>query len=204
MRQNGLDVGKGGTSQPPGIVLHAVEFTAIEKKFVICVEFKAKELKYQADQKTSTADPLTMMVSTLDAVDMPSKIFPTPTSVEETLTTNIVFPGALFVRSSKFKLKDPASPTPETTAPYVMKVYLINTAIPAYVIDLGNVFVFSSVESRYARPLSFFTREKIHSLIRIIKNPSTSSKAGPTILLHEDRQTLFEEPEYDHLVYIKL
>jgi hypothetical protein len=144
--------------------LHSLKFTAIEKKFILGVEFQSKE--FLPDAAGGPKYDFTMMITTMLAAQMPSKIY----ALDETqnLEPTFAFSGVILTRKTPYMLK-----TLKVTgsASYTTRLFPINTAIPSYVIDLGNVFVFSSVESKYARPLTFFKREDIHKILKDPSNP---------------------------------
>lgn len=166
----------------------------MEKMFIAGVVFEAKE--FERDSSGVTYG-FTMMITTITAINQPIKLHPEGRKEEEPLLTSIPFPGVLIVRKTPYMVKssskDPAAAT--TAEVYITKIFPMNTAVPSYVIDLGNVYVFSSVESKYARPLSYFPRQRIHEIIRKIKkndfDPATD------ILLKKDRNSVFNPKDYE-------
>jgi hypothetical protein len=175
------------------VILHSVEFTAVEKKFMVGVEFRAKEFSVGG---ASANDQFTMMLPSITTLNMPAKIHPESKNnedIEETLDIIITFPGVVLVRSLPYMVKNYDSSTPVKAIPYTVKLFPINTALPAYVIDLGNIFVFSSVESKYARPLTFFKREDIHAILKGKKSGEIGSDLD-TRLEDAKRLPVFSDP----------
>lgn len=168
------------------INLHSMDFTPLKNHYLIGVQFFSREF--------NNIGLKSIMITTLLTRNMPSQIFPVSDEIEETLDVAISFPGVVLARKSLYKIRNMVdeksnNSNDDNTMPYVTKIFPINNAVPSYVVDLGNVFVFSSVESKYARPLSFFSREYIRELQGIIKLELSNSSR--TVLEGSERNPVF-------------
>lgn len=144
-----------------------MDFTPDENTFLVGVQLFSSEFANSTPNATVDDDGYagleTLFITTLFLRNMPSQLFPEAVEIEEVLDVGISFPGLIIMRkklhsiTNKFDLK-----YINLKSKYVMKLFPLNTAIPSFVIDLGNVFIYSTVDSKYARPLTFFARDDIH------------------------------------------
>jgi len=176
-----------------GLTLHALEFTAEDKRFLFAVQFSSEEVSWK-DESTEAKNmkPISMVVAVLYTRDLAAKLYPAPFSVTDApvLNTGIQFPGSFFVRSNHYIPKVIGN-----SSPYVSKLSTISTALPTYALDFGDVVVFSSLEGRYARPLSYFSRKDIHEQLKTSKHGSLRryDKHLAFVLKSEKRKTIIKE-----------
>ncbi|CAL8118378.1 unnamed protein product [Orchesella dallaii] len=149
--------------------LYTVEFTAVEKQFILAVKFKAVEIPSNFSS-TGRADPFQMMITTATITNFPLRVklpedFRTQ---DENLDVIIPFPGIIILRSKPYSVPAVRSRDPieqeehkrelkgNKFVDYTPEIFTMSTAIPSYVIDFGDIFLYTSLESRYARPLHYY------------------------------------------------
>ncbi|CAL8118336.1 unnamed protein product [Orchesella dallaii] len=158
-----------------------VAFTPVERKFIVAARFQSHEI---------TKNMFQLLVTTVSSTNFPFKVKLPKESrvVDEVLETIIPFPGTILVRSNPFKVPAMKSRDPleedentaelkgKTMVDFVPKLFPINTAVTSYVIDLGNVFVLTSLDARYARPLHYYSWTSIHE--KLFPLPSSQNKSA--------------------------
>ncbi|ODM95245.1 hypothetical protein Ocin01_11426 [Orchesella cincta] len=149
--------------------LYTVEFTAVEKQFILAVKFKAIEIPGNFSA-AGRSDPFQMMITTATITNFPLRVklpkdFRTQ---DERLNVLVPFPGIIILRSKPYsvpavKSRDPVEDEEHKRelkgakfVDYTPEIFTLSTAIPSYVIDFGDIFLYTSLESRFARPLHYF------------------------------------------------
>lgn len=149
-----------------------MEFTSAEKQFVYCVRIEASEI----NALTSTLKPpaFQAIISTVTITNFPQRVKLKQETADEKLETYEPFPGFILVRMQHFHVTAPKSRDESENlehanelsgsiqVEFVPELHILGTSLPSYVVNLGNVLMFSSIEGRYARPLHYFRWEVLH------------------------------------------
>jgi len=162
---------QNGFSLPSDITIADVQFTVAEKQFISGMTFSASEIS----DHFPNDPPFKMMISTMYVTNFPYLVKIRPSKKggvaelpDEKLETVVPFPGVIYLRTKAYKVPVARSRDPlenqehteslrgSTQVDYVPQIHVLGTAIPTFVINLGDVLVYSSVEHRYAKPLHFF------------------------------------------------
>ncbi|ODM91996.1 hypothetical protein Ocin01_14685 [Orchesella cincta] len=169
-----------------------VAFTPVERKFIVAARFQSEEIN---------KNPFQLLITTVSSTNFPFKVKLSKDSriVDEVLDTIIPFPGMVLIRPKSFQIpftnsRDPleeeentAELKGKTMVDFLPKLFPINTAVTSFVIHLGNVFVVSSLDGRYARPLHYFS----WSTIDVKSSPSSISTNKTTVLQFQESSIIF-------------
>lgn len=196
--------------------LVTVEFTAVEKQFLVATKFTSRELleavnsggnSSNSTTNTTTDDsPFQMLITTVTVTNLPFrvKVITDHRTPDEVLDTIIPFPGTILLRKKHYTLplaesRDILEQTEhqkeqagETHVDFVPQIFPMSTAIPSYVINFGNVLLYTSLESRYARPLHFYPWHVLEK-----KRWESESKTVPGYLV-DVPQVEFNESSLDY------
>jgi len=107
--------------QPHSVQIHTVEFTAVEKQFIIGAKFQVDEIVSNSLQSGTKSEDLSalkdsfhmiMIYTLLHASDLPTKVdFEKEEEID--LTVVIPFPGTLLVRKQLYLVSSPSIPHPD-------------------------------------------------------------------------------------------
>ncbi len=206
LKQNGFNL-------PNDITITDVQFTVAEKQFVFGMRFTANEI---SDHFPPQQPPFKMMVSTMYVTNFPYLVKIRPASKtgvaempDEKLETVVPFPGVIYLRTKPYKVAVAKSRDPlennehteslrgSTQVDYVPQFHVLGTAIPTFIVNLGDVLVYSSVEHRYAKPLHFFPWKVLKNATDNVSSSRYFSKPvvgfdKATILFAGVNKTLFD------------
>lgn len=194
LRENSLVITAGTDTH-----LNALEFTAEEKQYIYMLSFKSDGLKnISTDPKFFSA-----IVGSFSVSNFPYYVEPSIGDGEqnyekyEKLHNVAPFPGVILVRLVAFHVEHSRSRElyeegrllhalqGRSMIEFVPQLFVLGTAIPSYVVHLGNVLMISSIENRYARPLHYFPWSHIHKVLLDDVSNTDQDKAQPTLLFED-------------------
>lgn len=197
------------------IHLNTLEFTAMEKTYVYGLIFDANEIPQSFAGQSGTAKPFQMIISTLSIVNFPYRVkIQTDidsldrNATDERLDYTSPFPGVVLLRSKPFRVHVQPSRDPfetqenanslkgEVLVDFVPQIFTLGTSIPSYVVNLGDVIMFTSMDNRYAKPLHYYPWNVVDEQVR-----SAGQFEDPKPLSFKDTRTLFaKDTLYDVVV----
>ena len=157
----------------PLLWLHDVQFTAIERQFMLAIEIKSKEIK--------NAD-FAMAMMSLTVRGQPVRV--TYKNETQILDTDILFPGVLIVRPADKSGKN------DSRLEGSVRTFTMNTALNNLVIHVDHtsggksedILIYASFDGSQARPLGFLpspTSKPKDTKIRFTeKHPTVGGSEG--------------------------